>query len=74
MQPGSAFKNYFWTAQLIAGCATAVKMFEPSLEGIAASIAGFLFVMPIAALFAWLRVAVNRARARRLAARSEHRE
>lgn len=55
-------KNYFWTAQLIVGPTTAIKMFEPSLEGVGAAIAGFLFVAPIAALIAWVYVVMSRAR------------
>lgn len=68
-----SFKNYFWTAQLIAGLATAARMavegwnaafygtfFVNLYYAVLWSVGGFLCVMPIAALFAWIKVALDR--------------
>ena len=53
-----ALKNHFWTAQLIGGLAMAAKMLVDT--GIVGAIAGFVAVMPIAALAAWIKVLFER--------------
>lgn len=67
-----AFKNYFWTAQLIAGLAMTARMavegwkdpiygtfFENLGSAILWGVCGFLAVVPIAALFAWAKAAYD---------------
>lgn len=57
-----SFKNYFFTAQLTAGLALAVKMaiwgwrnaaYGPSLTALLAAFMGFCLCIPTSALYAW---------------------
>jgi hypothetical protein len=56
-----AFKHYFITAQLIAGGAMAMKLWN---EGPLGMLLGFLMVAPIAAAFALAKAAYDRRKAR----------
>ncbi len=61
----SAFKNYFWTAQLIAGLAMTIRMGAEGIKegigyGLLWAVGGFLVTIPIAAIIAAVRVAYDR--------------
>lgn len=58
-----SFKNYFATAQLIAGLAMALRLWN---EGPAAMLLGFIAVIPLAALVAIARTAYDRRKTRQL--------
>lgn len=68
----TAFRNFFWTAQLTAGLAMAAKGFmegvkgEPLYMGLLGALMGFAFTAPFSALAAWAKTAYDRRRARRL--------
>lgn len=57
-----SFKNYFITAQLIAGLAMAARLWN---EGPLGMLLGFLLVAPVSALFAVLKSVYDLRRARR---------
>ncbi len=61
----SAFKNYFWTAQLIAGLAMTIRMGAEGIKegigyGLLWAVGGFLVTIPIAALIALGRLVYDR--------------
>ncbi len=67
---GSGFKNYFWTAQLVAGLAMAARSFADGWRwygfwvGLLWAVGGFLCVLPITLTIAWARTAYDRRQAR----------
>lgn len=56
-----SFKNYFLTAQLIAGIAMAARLWN---EGPLGMLFGFLAVVPVAAIFALAKAAYDHRRTR----------
>lgn len=59
---GQSFKNYFWTAQCMAGGAMAIKLgFQ---EGPLGALFGFFGTMPLVALIVGVKVALDLRRLR----------
>lgn len=56
-----SFKNYFWTAQLIAGLAMAARLWN---EGPWGMLLGFVMVVPLTALFALGKAAYDHRKTR----------
>jgi hypothetical protein len=56
-----SFKNYFITAQLIVGTVMALKLWS---EGPVGMLLGFVYVIPITALFSLARAAYDQRKTR----------
>lgn len=73
-----SFRSTFWTVQLAGGFAMAARMFPEGMldnggipGGFLWAAGGFIVMLPIAALIAGIKVAVDRHRERRLVVSSD---